>query len=292
MSILQADALLPLFCSVDDFCLTNLPLIASQLLSTKGKRNRVRSLSQSEIMTLLIAFQQSHSRNFKAFYLGFVCHYWKRDFPKSVSYNRFIEYIPSVIASLAADLKSLLGNCHGISFIDSTCLAVCHNKRINRHKVFAKTAKRGKTSVGRFHGFKLHLAINEQGELLALAFTAGNARDVQPVPTLLQGISGKVYGDKGYLSEPLRRGLLKQGIEIITKVRKNMKQRPLSAPEKSLLRKQSLVETVTDQIKNTAQIEHTRHRAGTGSLSNMLAALVAYCRQPKKPSIKAHISLS
>jgi len=101
-------------------------------------------------MTLVVAFHHSQFRNFKAFYLGFVCPFWHKAFPGLVSYNRFIEFIPSVIVFLAAYLKSLLGSCRGISFLDSTALAVCHNRRIHQHRVFQGIAQRGKTSVGWF----------------------------------------------------------------------------------------------------------------------------------------------
>lgn len=291
MLILQDSALVALFCSVDDFCQVHLPLLNARSLPCEGKRNRRRSLSQSEIMTLLIAFQQSQFRCFKAFYLGFVSAYWKQAFPRLVSYNRFIEFVPSVLTLLADYLKSLLGKCRGISFVDSTALAVCHNRRIGSHKVFATTAKRGKTSVGWFFGFKIHLAINERGELIALAFTTGNVHDIQPVPALARDLFGKVYADKGYLSEPLRKSLLEQGIELVTKVRKNMKPRLLSDFDEYLLQKRAFIETVIDQIKNIAQVEHTRHRASTGFLSNVLSALVAYCHQPKKPSLNLLVAL-
>jgi len=291
MFILQDDSLLALFCSVDDFCQIHLPLLQAHCLPAKGKRNRARSLCQSEIITLLIAFQQSHFRDFKAFYLGFVCQFWRAAFPKLVSYNRFIEYVPSTLALIYAYLKSLLGNCQGILFLDSTALAVCHNRRIPQHQVFKESAKRGKTSVDWFFGFKLHLAINERGELVAIVFTTGNVHDITAVPALLLGLSGKVYADKGYLSQPLRESLSAQGIELITKLRKNMKSRSLSAVDEYLLKKRSFVETVIDQIKNIAQIEHTRHRSGTGFIANLLAALVAYCRQPKKPSLNLRVAI-
>lgn len=291
MPILQDCALLALFCSVDDFCQVHLPTLNARAVPAKGKRNRPRSLSQSEIITLLIAFQQSQFRCFKAFYTGFVCTYWRQAFPRLVSYNRFVEFVPSVLTLLADYLKSLMGRCRGISFVDSTALAACHNRRITSHKVFAATAGRGKTSVGWFFGFKIHLAVNERGELIALAFTAGNIHDIRPVPALVRGLFGKVYADKGYLSEPLRLSLLEQGIELVTKVRKNMKPRPLSDFDEYLLQKRAFIETVIDQIKNIAQVEHTRHRASTGFVSNVLSALVAYCHQPKKPSLNLQVAL-
>ncbi len=154
MLSLQEDlsfALTALFCSIDDFCQKRLPVLFQRAVpAPKGSRRRARSLSESEIMTILVAFHQSQCRNFKAFYCGFVCQYWKGAFPGLVSYNRFVEFIPSVLVLLFDYLKSLFGRCTGISFVDSTALAVCHNRRIRQHKVFKSMTERGKTSVGWF----------------------------------------------------------------------------------------------------------------------------------------------
>jgi len=280
--------LLELFCHVDDFCQAFLPALQARQIQP-GKRRRKRCLCESEVMTILIAFHQSHYRDFKAFYLGYVCPHWQQEFPGLVSYSRFIEFVPATLVLLFAYLKSLLAPCSGISFIDSTALAVCHNARISQHKVFADSAQRGKTSVGWFFGFKLHLLINERGELLNLTLTPGNTDDRKPVLDLLSGVPGgafgKCVGDKGYLSQSLFEALLAQGVTLITKPKKGMKARLLLLVDKLLLQQRSLIETVIDQLKNQCQIEHTRHRATTGFLANLASALIAYCHQPEKPSL-------
>ena len=143
------DSLLELFCHVDDFCKAFLLHWNKQLLS--ARRPRV-SLCTSEIMTLLIHFYQSNYRNFKAYYLEHVMTHLRNEFPNLVSYNRFVELIPSVIVSLTLYLRhACLGACTGITFIDSTMLAVCKNPRIHYHKTFAGLARRGKTSTGWFY---------------------------------------------------------------------------------------------------------------------------------------------
>ena len=174
----------------------------------------------------------------------------------------------------------------GIAFIDSTSIAVCHNKRIQRNKVFKGLAKRGKTTSGWFYGFKLHLIINGKGEILAFQLTPGNISDVSMVETLSNGIFGKLFGDKGYISSELGKKLLKRGLELFTTIRSNMKPKIMSLKDKILLRKRSLIETVNDQLKNISQVEHTRHRGVGNFLVNMLAGIAAYCHQPKKPSLR------
>lgn len=277
---------LPLFCDVDDFWKRYEPIWkANQVNDGVSHRNRARSLCPSEIMTILIAFHQSHYRDFKAFYLGYVWQHWKAEFPRLVSYSRFIEYVPSVIRPLFDYLQSLLGSCSGISFVDSTDLAVCHNRRIKQHKVFKGIAERGKTSTGWFYGFKLHLIVSDTGELLNFTVTPGNVEDRKPVPALAQGLFGKIFGDKGYISRKLSDLLMSSGVQIITKLKRNMKGKLMLFADRILLRKRAVIESINDQLKNISQVEHTRHRAYTGFLWNVAAALIAYCHQPKKPSI-------
>ena len=248
-------------------------------------RNRARSLHQSEIITILVAFHLSHFRDFKTFYKGYVLQHWRKEFPKLVTYNRFIEYIPSVLVLMLLYLKTLRGKCTGIAFVDSTKLVVCNNARIHNHKVFDGKAKRGKTSTGWFFGFKLHLVFNDEGEILNFVLTSGEVDDRKPVPDLLQGLFGKVFGDKGYISAALFEQLFAQGIELITRLKKGMKQRLMLFYDRVLLRKRAIAETIIDQLKNVCQVEHSRHRASSGFLWNLLGALIAYGHLPKKPSL-------
>jgi len=278
---------LELFCSVDDFWQHFAPNWHQDLL-TSGQRQRLRptQLAPSEIMTILILFHQSHYRTFKAYYTEYVQRHLRSEFPALVSYHRFVELMPTVLVPLVAYLHTQLGRCTGISFIDSTSLAVCYNARIHQHRVFAGRAARGKTSVGWFYGFKLHLVVNDQGELLAFCLTPGNVDDRHPVPKLAKGLIGKLFGDKGYLSQPLAQYLLvNHGLHLITKLRKKMRNRLLDWSDKLLLRKRAIIETITDQLKNISQIEHSRHRSPINFLVNLVAGLIAYCHQPKKPSL-------
>ena len=176
-----------------------------------------------------------------------------------------------------------LGTCTGITFIDSTTLAVCKNPRIHCHKTFAGLAQRGKTSTGWFYGFKLHLIVNDRGELLDFVLTPGNVDDRTPVPRLARGLFGKLFGDKGYLSRALRDQLWRMfKVQLITGIRANIM---LPLLDKLLLRRRVIVETIVDQLKNISQIEHSRHRSPVNFVVNLLCGLIAYCHRPRKPSL-------
>lgn len=287
-------SLLELFCDVDDFCQVFLPIWEQkQLQDGTRKRLRQTQLSISEIMTIMILFHQSNYRTFKAFYLKYVQMYLKAEFPSLVSYPRFVALMPRAFGPLCAYLYSLLGECTGISFVDSTPLAVCHNRRIQWHKVFAGLAERGRTSMGWFYGFKLHLVVNDKGELLAVQFTPGNVDDRKPVPNLSRRLYGKLFGDRGYISQSLAEQLWQERtLLLITKLRKNMKNHLMLMIDKILLRKRAIIETIIDQLKNISQIEHTRHRSPINFFVNVLAGLIAYCHRPKKPSLNFNFSSS
>ena len=283
MSSLEA-----LFWDVDDFCRAFEPQWNRQLLNGAVKRrNRPRQLSLSEILTLLISFHHQGYRTFKGYYQRHVREYWASAFPGLVSYQRFVDWIPSALIPLCIYLKSCFGSCTGISFIDATSLKVCHNRRISQHRVFRNLAARSKTSVGWFFGFKLHLVINHQGELLDCTVTPGNTDDRKPVAQLLRGCFGKVFADKGYVSKALAQQLWKsQGIQFFAKPRRNMRNALMLEGDKFLARKRALIETVIGQLKTICQIEHSRHRSAVNCFVHLMAGLVAYCHQPRKPSLK------
>ena len=279
-------SLLELFIDVDDFWKVYFPIWKQQLLADGSiKRMREPQLSMSEIMTINIHFHQSHYRNFKAYYIQHVQVNLRSEFPDLVSYNRFVELMPRALIPLLAYLRGRKGVCTGISFVDSTPLKVCHNRRIKRHRVFAGLAERGKTSMGWFFGFKLHLIVNDQGEVLAFQLTPGNVDDRKPVPKMSEKLFGKLFADRGYISKALFQQLYDEGLMLITTIRKNMKNKLMLLEDKLMLRKRSIIETINDQLKNISQIEHTRHRSFANFIVNLLAGLIAYTLQEKKPSI-------
>ena len=121
--------------------------------------------------------------------------------------------------------------------------------------------------------------------LLAFKVTSGNTDDRAPVKDLTKDIIGKCFGDKGYISKKLFESLFENGLQLVTSVKSNMKNKLMPMIDKILLRKRSLIETVNDQLKNVCQVEHTRHRSVLNFMVNMVAALVAYARQERKPCL-------
>lgn len=253
----------------------------------KRCRRRKSRMHLSEIMTILVLFHDSNYRTFKHFYLHHVCRHLRGEFPKLLSYNRFVEWIPYAFAALVCYLKTRMAlcRCTGISFIDSTPLRVCHNLRIASHRVMAGLAKRGKTSTGWFFGFKLHLLTNDRGELLNVCFTPGNVDDRKPVLALAQHLFGKLFGDKGYIDKKLFERLFVRGVRLITRIKNNMKNCLMPLLDKLLLRKRAISETIIDQLKNISQIEHSRHRSVVNYFADIVSGLIAYTYHEKLPSL-------
>lgn len=280
-----------IFCIADDFSKEfDLEIEKSSLKAPDGRKHRRRkgTMSDSEIMTILICFHFNTFRNFKHYYLFFVQQHLRKEFPAQLSYNRFVEVESKVAVPLALFLQLFcFGECTGISFIDSTCIPVCHNKRIYSNKVFKDMATRGKSTMGWYYGFKLHLICNEKGELLNFMLTKANVddRNIHVFNRLSDNIFGKLYADKGYISKSLFDTLLNDGIQLVTGIRSNMKNKLMPLYDKLLLRKRSIIETINDELKNVAQLVHSRHRGVFNFAMNILSALVAYSFFEKKPAI-------
>jgi hypothetical protein len=278
--------LIAMFCDIDDFCKWFEPLYMQRLLQ-EGQRPRLRQgqLSLSEIMTIIVFFHASHYRDFKHYSTTYVEGHLRPYFPALVSYSRFVELMPRTVVPLCGYLSTRKGRCTGITFVDSTSLAVCHNRRISRHKVFAGYATRGKSSMSWFFGFTLHLMVNDEGELLAFRVTTAEVNDQGPVRRMARGLWGPLFGDRGYISRALHQALWAQRLVLITLMRRNMKPRLMRLWDRLMLRKRFLIETINDQLKNISHIEHSRHRTLTGFMVNLVAGLIAYTFQPKKPSL-------
>lgn len=288
--ILTDDKITEIFCIIDDFCKIFDKIIERHAVKTPGKRGYHRDgrMSKAEIMVIVIMFHCSGYRCLKHFYLEYICGRRRDMFPETVSYNRFVELEKTVGLPLAVFIKKfLLGRCTGISFVDSTTLKVCRSQRILTHRTFRGLAQRGKSSMGWFYGFKLHLICNEKGEILNFMLTPGNVDDRAPLDSksFVEAVYGSLVGDKGYISRDLFQRLFVNGIQLITKVKNNMKNSLMSVADKILLRKRAIIESVNDELKNIAQVEHSRHRSFDNFFINTLGAVAAYCYFPKKPCV-------
>ena len=293
------ELIISIFCELDNFCKELNSYFEHSMLPCDKKKLRLepsRSLSLSEIMTICVGFHLSGYRNFKWYYTRLIVKQYRNFFPKLVSYNRFVELMPHVAIPLTLFMQiKKTGNCTGITFMDSTTLEVCDNHRISQHKVFDGIAQRGKSSTGWFYGFKLHLTVNECGELLNFCLTPGNVDDRNPkvIQKLTQNVYGKLFADKGYLSQKLMQELFEKDIQLITKQRKNNKNNQLlQFYDRILLRKRAVIESVNDFLKNICQIEHSRHRSGCNFITNLVSGFVAYTFLPKKPSIQFGAAIS
>jgi len=190
-----------IFCDIDDF-MKDFDFKATQKLLTQStKKAKLNSkLSHSEIMTIVVCYHYSGNRTFKDYYTKVVSKTLKKMFPNLVSYNRFVELMKTVLIPLVSFLKQKrVVKSDKITFIDSTKIKVCHNKRIKRNRTFEGIAAIGKSTMGWFFGFKLHIAVNEKGELCGASLSKGNVddRNENVLNSVLNLVSGKLYADKG-----------------------------------------------------------------------------------------------
>jgi hypothetical protein len=264
-----------LYYLVDNFCQIFQEWEKSKLLPSNKVRHREGNLSLAELLTIVLYFYLSPCKDFKNYYLYFLPSKYSNYF-KLVSYSRIIQLWPSLILPLVILLHCLKGEETGIYYIDSTKLQICHNKRTGSNRVFGKIAKMGKSSYGWFMGFKLHLIINHQGEIMEVRITKANNSDLSQASSLAQGLTGKLFGDKGYISKDLFQELYRSGLRLFTGIRKDMKNYLLELEDKMLLRKRSLIESVLNVLKNKMNLEHSRHRSPINFLVHVIACVVSY----------------
>lgn len=275
-----------LFICIDDFCKIYEEWEKKKLIDTGKIRNRKGYLSLSEKLFIVILYHFEKFKDFKHYYLYGIQHKHRDKFKELPCYDRFIQIMPSLIVPLSILLQMMKGEETGIYFIDASSLTVCRNKRISRNRVFKGLAKRGKTTMGWFFGFKLHMVINHKGEIMAVKITKGNVDDREPVDILTKNLKGSCYADKGYIGKKLFMKLYARGLRLVVGIRKNMVNYLMPMMDKLLLRKRFLIETVFGVLKKSMNIEHTRHRSPKNFLVNLLAGLVAYCFRKNKPAFK------
>jgi Transposase DDE domain len=274
-----------LYCCLDDFCKLLADWEAHRLLPSEQTRQRPGKLSRAEMLLIVVLFHLSPFKHFKAFYCYGIGQQYRAYFGDLPHYDRFISLMPRLFVPLMVLLHSLSGEPSGVDFADSTKLAVCHNRRIHRHRVFKGLAARGKTSMGWFYGLKLHFVINHKGQIMALKITPGNTADSTVLDAMTQHLTGALYADKGYIGRELFRKLWQRGLHLITSIRRNMRNYLMPLADKIMLRKRFLIETVLDTLKSEMGLEHSRHRSVGNAMVHVLSCLVAYAFRPGKPSI-------
>ena len=277
-----------LFFCLDEFSKSYEEWEKHSLIDTGKKRYRPCEMTLSEMLTIMVLFHLSPCKNFKYFYCFHIAHFHKQDFPKLLSYSRFLQLMPRLFTPLCVFLQSLFGEETGIYIADATSLPMCHNKRINRNRVFKGLSARGKTTMGWFYGLKLHLVINHKGSIVAVKITPGNVDERTVLDEMTRHLRGSLFADKGYISQNLFKTLYQRGLKLITGIKRNMKNYLMPLIEKIMLRKRFLIETLFYVLKIHMNLSHTRHRSPTNACVNILSCLTAYQLKENKPSIKSY----
>jgi len=283
--MLNITSLTGLFCFIDDFCKMFAKENSHKCLPI-NKRQRKCGLSLSEIMTIEVAFHYSDYKNFKAYYRECVLQDWKKEFPKTPCYSRFVQMKPLMLLPLGILMQCMSGQETGLYYVDSSAQAVCHIKRERSHKVFKGIAQKSKTTTGWFFGFKLHIIINHIGEIMSFKITQARTDDRKPVMDLIKQFKGFLFGDKGYISADLFDRLKEKAVTLVTKTKKNMKKKILDPFCKFFLKQRGIIESAFNLLKNACMIEHTRHRSPVNAFTNIVAGLVAYQFRSRKPRVK------
>jgi hypothetical protein len=278
--------LIEIFVTVDDFC---------QQAEHWAEEHEIfyahsdqAQLHISEILTILIFYHHSGFKCFEYYYERMVLDNLSSYFPKAVSYKRFLSLIPKCFNHLylLCRVRAKQAQRTGTYFVDSKKLPVCHNRRIHSNKVFKGIAKRGKSSTGWFYGFKIHLVINELGEIVNFMITTGNVQDNNPevLTHLFDQLQGHCFGDKGYITK-LFEQLYAKGLKVVTKIRSNMKNKLMDLTDRLWLLKRAVIESVNDILMTVCDVDHTRHRSPINALCHLLGGLIAYGFLDQKPSV-------
>lgn len=265
-----------LFCCLDDFARSFEEWERHRLIPTGRTRRRPGKLCLGEMLFIMVLFHLSPFRNFKYFWKYGVEQHYRGCFGDLPTYARFVSLMPRLFIPFCVLLHSLRGEETGIYIVDSTKLSVCHNARISRNRVFEGLAARGRSSMGWFYGFKLHVVINHKGEIMAIRITRANTDDRSPLDAMTKELKGKILADKGYISKTLFVVLWRRGLHLLTGIRKNMKNHLMPLLDKLLLQKRFIVETLFDKLKSEMGLEHTRHRSAKNAFVHILSCLAAY----------------
>lgn len=280
--------LIKLFIEIDDLIIAFRNYQRSNGLLQERTPTRTPALNGSEVCTILVGYHLSGYKCFEYYYKNKILKELSEYFPEAPTYECFLSYIPR-----AGDVIYLwlLYSCStskrtGLYFVDSKKIEVCHLKRQHSNKVFQGYANKGKSSMGWFYGLKLHLVINNLGEVISFGLTSGNVADnnQELLRKLLGQLDGCCVGDKGYLSK-LFSFFYENGLHLLTKPRKNMKNKLVIPSHNKLLDKRGVIESVFDILTSICDIDHTRHRRPENAIVHIFAGLIAYQALDKKPCV-------
>jgi len=280
--------LIELFCDIDDLYQNFLDYQKSKGLGSSRRPTRTLQLTGPEIASILVAYHYSGYKCFEYYYKQLILGHYADCFPEAPSYECFLSYIPKAIDLMVLWLLLTISRSRrtGLYFADSKTLQVCHLRREKSHKVFKDFARKGKSSMGWFYGFKLHLVINNLGEIMSLSITPGNVADnnQELLKKLLFDLEGICVADKGYITK-LFDYFYENGLHLLTKPRKNMKKLPIKNQHNLLLDKRGVIESTFDILTSVCDIEHTRHRKPINAFTHLIAGLIAYQFLDQKPRV-------
>src|SRR6267143_1605045 len=291
MLYLDETKLIEIFCDCDDFYKKYEQFIVNKGVGVKpSKSNRIPALHVSEIMTILILYHLTGMKCFQYYYNEIVQKHFQSYFPHLLSYNRFVELIPCCILPFWLFVNTeRTGEETGFYYGDSKKMPVCHNLRIYGNKVFKGIAGRSKSSTGWFYGLKLFLVINQYGQIMRCMISPANIADnnIDMMRKVFNKLKGYLFADRGYISQKAFEEFYRQGLKIVTTVKRNMKNKLMIMAEKLALKKRNLIETVNDLLMTICDIDHTRHRNPINAITHALAGVTAYSYLDKLPSIFA-----
>jgi transposase len=277
--------LIEIFVETDDF------LLKLRAATGQSDTHWKSSFARSEVMAIQIAYHHSGRTCLKYFYQMDILGTYAGCFPKAPCYGRFVALLPHTVAELCLLAISRCGlPGREANFVDSKPIKACHIKREKQNRVFDGKARKGKSSVGWFYGFKLHAVVNHCGELVRFLLTPGNVSDNNQglLRRLLRGIRYTVYGDRGYWSG-IRGELLENGVFLRAKPKRKGRKDTLTTSRDVHYEKcRGIIETVFGVMCGFLDIEHTRHRSPVNFLCNLFAGLAAYTFLDKFPSIRIY----
>ena len=282
-----------IFIEMDDFVSTCEKFVGCKLIGSPSPHAvNEPGITVSEMMCIELMYHLSGYKCFQYYYQQVVEKGSLRSyFPKAPCYNRFVQLKSRILPLMIFYLQCCRLGWHcGLYYADSTSIAVCRNRRIQSHKIFFGKAMRGKTSTGWFYGCKLFLVVNAFGEIIKVMFTGAYIadNDIQQMMKLFDKLQGWAFADKGFINQSALEQLLQKGLQLITGIRTNMKNRLMNFTQKLLLKKRGIIESIHDILKSVCYIEHTRHRSPINAVLNIFTGICAYTFLERLPSIFNH----